>query len=63
MRFIVSLIILALAVFGGYKFVTENVDFDDGIKVKQSFKDDMGKVGEKAEGWFNTAKDFIKDKF
>ena len=61
MRYIFSLIILALAIFGVYKFVTENVDFENGIEVRQSFKDDMSAVGNKIEGLYNSAKDYFKN--
>ncbi len=61
MRYIFSLIILALAIFGGYKFVTENVDFENGIEVRQSFKNDMSAVGNKIEGWYTSAKNYFKD--
>ena len=50
-----------MVIFGVYKFVTENVDFENGIEVRQSFKDDMSAVGNKIEGLYNSAKDYFKN--
>ena len=63
MRFIFSLIIIAFAVFGGYKFFTDCIDIDDGIQVKQSFKDDMNNIGEKLKSITDKVQDFVKEKF
>lgn len=61
MRYIFSLIILAFAIFGGYRFVTENVDFENGIEIKQSFKDDMSAVSDRLKSWTDSVIDYFKN--